>query len=101
MYCRITTGWDAFNRVHCEVRIIPAYTDFHYVTKFITYVYKHIYSTFPMKSGFVTNINYLGLLKEHTGTVACSMWKKAVLAIGCNKLANCSRQRIADNYLFP
>ncbi|KAM7396684.1 hypothetical protein PAMP_019708 [Pampus punctatissimus] len=26
---------------------------------------KHMYSTFLMKSGFVTNINYLDFLKEH------------------------------------
>lgn len=50
-------------------------------------MFKHMYSTFLMKSGSVTNINYLNFLREHMIQKLSSPYGgiKDVLAVHCNR----------------
>lgn len=51
-------------------------------------MFKHMYSTFLMKSGSVTNINYLDFPKEHMiqKLLFANGGRKDVLAVLCNRL---------------
>lgn len=53
-----------------------------------------------MESGLVTNINYLGLFKEHEIQVlySCVLWKKVVLAIQSNTFHNISFFNSRDSH---